>query len=66
MVNNDDALVNVIRESLNLKFTKSNKVSKDYLLELVQEKKVFRDFNAENFYHGVAAGAKRANILALM
>ena len=29
LVNNDDALVNVIKESLNLKFTKSKKVSQD-------------------------------------
>ena len=39
LVNNDDALVNVIKRSLNLKFTKSKKVSQDYLLKLVQEKK---------------------------
>ena len=66
LVNNDDALVNVIKQSLNLKFAKSNKVSQDYSLKLVQEKKASRDFNAENLYHGVAAGTKRANILALM
>ena len=39
LVNNDDALVNVIKQSLNLKFAKSKKVSQDYLLKLVQEKK---------------------------
>ena len=66
LVNNDDALVNVIKQSLNLKFAKSKKVSQDYLLKLIQEKKASRDFNAENHYHGVAAGTKRANILALM
>ena len=34
---------------------------------MVQEKKTSRDFNAENLYHGVAAGTKRTNILlALM
>ena len=66
LVNNDDALVNVIKQSLNLKFAKSKKVTQDYLLKLVQEKKVSRDFNAENLYHGFAAGTKRANILALM
>ena len=66
LVNNDDALVNVIKQSLNLKFAKSKKVSQDYLLKLVQEKKASRDFNAENLYHGVAAGTKRGNILALM
>ena len=66
LVNNDDALVNVIKQSSNLKFAKSKKVSQDYLLKLVQEKKASRDFNAENRYHGVAAGTKRANILALM
>ena len=67
LVNNDDALVNIIKQSLNLKFAKSKKVSQDYLLKLVQEKKTSRDFNAENLYHGVAAGTKRTNILlALM
>ena len=66
LVNNDDALVNVIKQSLNLKFAKSKKVSQDYLLKLVQEKKASRDFNAENLYHGVAAGIKRENILTLM
>ena len=65
MVNNDDALVNAIKQSLNLKFAKSKKVSQDYLLKLVQEKKAPRDFNAENL-HGVAVGTKRANILVLM
>ena len=35
LVNNDDALVNVIKQSLNLKFAKSKKVSQ----KLVQEKK---------------------------
>ena len=39
LVNNDDALVNIIKQSLNLKFAKSKKVSQDYLLKLVQEKK---------------------------
>ena len=66
LVNNDDALVTVIKQSLNLKFAKSKKVSQDYLLKLVPEKKVSRDFNAENLYQDVAAGTKRANILALM
>ena len=33
LVNNDDALVNVIKQSLNLKFAKSKKVSQDYLLK---------------------------------
>ena len=65
MVNNDDASVNVIKQSLNLKFAKSKKFSQDDLLKLV-ENKASRDFNAENLYHGVAAGTKRANILALM
>ena len=51
LVNTDDALVNVIKQSLNL--AKSMKVSQDYLLKLVQEKKTSRDFNAENLYHGV-------------
>ena len=40
LVNNDDALVNVIKQSLNLKFVKSKKVSQDFLLKLVQENKV--------------------------
>ena len=67
LVNNDDTLVNVIKQSLNLKFAKSKKVSQDYLLKLVQEKKTSRDFNAEKLYHGVAAGTKRTNVLhALM
>ena len=66
LVNNDDALVNVIKQSLNLKFVKSKKVSQGYSLKLFQEKKASRDFNAENLHHGVAAGTKRANILALM
>ena len=67
LVNNDDALVNVIKQSLNLKFANSKKVSQYYLLKLVQEKKTSRDFNAENLYHNVAAGTKRTNILlALM
>ena len=65
-VNNDDALVNVIKQSLNLRFAKSKKVSQDYLLKLVQEKKASGDFNAENLYHGVAAGTKRQNIIALI
>ena len=65
LVNNDDALVNVIKIFLNLKFAKSKKVSQDFLLKLVQEKKA-RGFNAESLYHGVAAGTKRANILASM
>ena len=66
LVNNDDALVNVIKRSLNLKFTKSKKVSQDYLLKLVQEKKASWDCNEGNLYYGVAPGNKRANILALM
>ena len=56
LLNNDDALVNVIKQFLNLKFAKNKKVSQDYLLKLVQEKKTSRDFNAENLYYGVAAG----------
>ena len=66
LVNNDDAWVNVIKQSLNLKFAKSNKISQDYLLKSVQEKRASRDFNAESLYHVVAAGIKRENILALM
>ena len=66
LVNNDDALVYVIKQSLNLKFVKSKKVSQDYLQKLVQEKKASRDFHQENLYHGVAVGTKRENILALM
>ena len=34
-VNSDDALVNVIKQSWNLKFAKSKKVSQDYTLKLV-------------------------------
>ena len=66
LLNNYDALVNVIKQSLNLKFARSKKVSQVYLLKLVQVKKASRDFNAENLYHGVGAGTKRENILALM
>ena len=66
LVNNDDAWVNVIKQSLNLKFAKSNKISHDYLLKSVQGKRASRDFNAEGLSHGVAAGIKRENILALM
>ena len=66
LVNNNDVLVNVIKQSLNLKFAKRKKVSQDYLLKLVREKKASQDFNAENLYHGVATGTKRANILTLM
>ena len=66
LVNNNGALVNVIKRSLNLKFPKIKTVSQDFLLNLVQEKKASRDFNAENLYHGVAAGTKSENILALM
>ena len=39
LVNNDDALVNVVKQSLNLRFAKSKKVSQDFLLKLVKEKK---------------------------
>ena len=66
LVNNDDVLFYVIKQSLNLKFAKSKKVSQVYLLKLVQVKKDSQDFNAENLYHGVAAGTKRENILTLM
>ena len=66
LVNNDDALVNFIKQSLNLKFAKGKKISQDYLLKLFQGKKASRSFNSENLYHGVAAGTKKANILALM
>ena len=34
LVNNDDALVNVIKQSLNLKFAKSKKVSQNQLAKL--------------------------------
>ena len=36
------------------------------MLKLVEEKKASRDFNAEKLYHGVAAGAKMANNIALI
>ena len=61
-----NALVNVIKHSQNLKFAKNKKVTQDGWLKLVQEKKASGDFNAENLYHCVNAGTKRANILALM
>ena len=44
LVNNDDALVNVIKQSLNLKFVKSKKISQDYSLKLVQKKESFSRF----------------------
>ena len=44
LVNNDDALVNVIKQTLNLKFAESKKVSQDYLLKLVQEILVQKTF----------------------
>ena len=55
LVNNDDALINVIKQYSNLKFVKSKKTSQDYVLKLVQEKKASRDFNAQVLYHGVGA-----------
>ena len=42
LVNNDDGFVNIIKQSLNLKFSKSKKVSQDYLLKLVQKKKLLK------------------------
>ena len=39
LVNNDDALVNVIKQPLNLQFAKSKKVSQDYLLKSWFKKK---------------------------
>ena len=57
LVNNDDALVNVIKQSLNLKFAKSKKVSQDCLLKSwFKKRKLLEIFNAENLYHGVAVG----------
>ena len=35
LINNDNAPVNVIKQSLKLKFGKTKKVSQDYLLKLV-------------------------------
>ena len=40
LVNNDDALVNFIKQSLTLKIVKSNKFSLDYLLTLVHQRKL--------------------------
>ena len=34
LVNNDDVLVNVVKQSLNLKFAKSKKVSRNQLAKL--------------------------------
>ena len=42
LVSNDDGFVNIIKQSLNLKFSKSKKVSQDYLLKLVQKKKLLK------------------------
>ena len=40
LVNDDDALVNFIKQSLSLKIVKSNKFSLDYLLTLVHQRKL--------------------------
>ena len=45
LVNNDGALVNVIKQSLNLKFVKSKKISQDYSLKLIQKKESFSRFS---------------------
>ena len=58
LVNNVDDLVNVIKQSLNLKFAKSKKFAQDYLLNLVQENKASWDFKAEILYDGAAAEPK--------
>ena len=63
LVNNDDALINVIKQYSNLKFAKSKKTSQDYVLKLVQEKKASRDFNAQVLYHGVGAGTTSTKFL---
>ena len=39
LINNGDPLVNIIKQTLNLKFAKKKKVNQDYLLKLVDEKK---------------------------
>ena len=59
LVNNDDTLVNVIKQSLNLKFVKSKKVRQDYFLKLVQEKKASRDFKAEKLIMVLLVEPKR-------
>ena len=48
LVNNDDTLVNVIKQSLNLKFVKRKKVRQDYFLKLVQEKKLLEILRQKN------------------
>ena len=40
LVNNDDALVNFIKQSLSLKIVKNNKFSLDYILTLVHQRKL--------------------------
>ena len=67
LTNSDIALISVIKESLSSRcIKKRSKVSEDYLLKLVQEKKASRDYSAENLYHGLSTGKGRDNILALM
>ena len=41
LINNDDPLVNIIKQTLNLKFAKKKKVNQDYLLKFVDEKKAW-------------------------
>ena len=56
LVNNDDPLVNIIKQSLNLEFAKIKKVNHDYLLKFGRRKKTSQDLNAENLCHSVAVG----------
>ena len=66
LLNNNLALINVVRDSLNLNFTNKNYVTVDYLLKLVKENKVARDVAAENLYDGVARRKQQENFVALM
>ena len=64
LVNNDHALVNVIKQSLNLKFAKSKKVIQDYLLKRwFKRRKLLEILMQKTFIIGVATGTKRTNIL---
>ena len=49
LVNNDDPLVNIIKQSLNLEFAKIKKVNHDYLLQLVDERKLLKFWMQKTF-----------------
>ena len=49
LVNNDDALINVIKQYSNLKFAKSKKISQDYVLKLVKKRKLLEILMHKSF-----------------